>query len=60
MSNRTQAVGMWILAALFVVAFFINLNLKASGETFRPLQLIVCIPLAIWSGFKGFLLWSRD
>ena len=60
MSNRAQAFGMWLLAALFIAALFVNLDLKESGQQYRPLQIIVCGPLALWSAIKGWLLWTAD
>ena len=60
MSNRVQAFGMWLLAALFIAALFVNLDLKESSQRYRPLQIIVCGPLALWCAIKGWLLWTAD
>ena len=60
MSNRAQAYGMIVMAALMVAALFVNIDLRDTGQQYRPLQILVCGPLAIWCAFKAVMLWSKQ
>ncbi len=60
MTNRQQAVGMWLLALVFLGAFALNIDLRDSGEAYRPLHILLCIPLAIYSAIVGVMKWLTD
>ena len=57
MTNRQQAWGMWVMAALLVAAFVINVDLRDSGEPHRPLHIILCLPLAFYCAVVGVKKW---
>jgi hypothetical protein len=60
MTNRTQAWGMWALAVLLLAALALNLQLRAAGETYRPLHIWLCGPLALYCAVVGWMKWNAD
>ncbi len=60
MSNRAQAYGMWFMTAVLIAALFLNIELRDSGQPFRPLHIILLGPLALWCAFRGWLKWVED
>lgn len=60
MTNRQQAWAMWLLAALFLAAFAINIDLRDSGQAYRPLHILLCIPLALYCAVVGAMKWFAD
>ena len=60
MTNRQQAWGMWALALVFLAAFALNIDLRDSGEPYRPLHIVLCIPLALYCLVAGAMKWRAD
>ena len=60
MSNRGQAWGMWALALVMLGALALNIDLRDSGEPFRPLHIVLLGPLALYCAVAGWLKWRED
>lgn len=57
MTNRQQAWGMWGLAVVLLAAFALNIDLRDAGEPYRPLHIILCVPLALYCAVVGLKKW---
>jgi hypothetical protein len=60
MSNRMQAWGMWALAVVFLAALALNIDLRAAGEEYRPLHIILLGPLALYCAVIGWVKFNAD
>jgi hypothetical protein len=60
MSNREQAWGMWAMAVLMLAALALNIDLRDSGEAFRPLHIVLCGPLALYCAVVGWFKWREN
>ena len=50
---------MWALALVMLGALALNIDLRDSGEAFRPLHIVLCGPLALYCAVAGWLKWQE-
>ena len=51
---------MWVMTLLMLAALAINIDLRDSGDAYRPFHILVCGPLALYCAVVGCLKWLKD